>query len=307
LRVSVIATVLNEADSVEQLVRSLWSQSRPPDEIIISDAGSTDGTRSLLQRLSAEVGALRVVDAAGNRSRGRNTAIEATTGEIIACTDGGCKPQADWLEQITKPFTEGASFVGGFYQVDTTDSIAGAVGLVMVPTLEEVDVPNFLPSTRSMAFLRSAWAEVGGFPEELDFAEDTVFDQRMIEQGHRPVFAPQAIVVWQPPRGYGALIRTMFRWGRGDGQARAQDYWYKRLGAVYGGTALLVGLGLILGPRWAATGLVPLAVKLARQGGRRFKQARGPSRYLLIPLAHAASELSWLAGYTSGSLGRQQG
>ena len=44
------------------------------------------------------------------------------------------------------------------------------------PTVEEIDPARFLPSSRSVAFTRRAWEQVGGYPEWLDYCEDLVFD-----------------------------------------------------------------------------------------------------------------------------------
>ncbi|MEO1443715.1 MAG: glycosyltransferase, partial [Chloroflexota bacterium] len=41
---SVIATVYNEGDAIHRLMQSLCKQTRPPDEIVIVDGGSTDNT-----------------------------------------------------------------------------------------------------------------------------------------------------------------------------------------------------------------------------------------------------------------------
>lgn len=49
-RVSVVATVLNERQSVPLLLDSLASQTRPADEVVIADGGSKDGTLELLKR-----------------------------------------------------------------------------------------------------------------------------------------------------------------------------------------------------------------------------------------------------------------
>ncbi|HRI55746.1 MAG TPA: glycosyltransferase, partial [Anaerolineae bacterium] len=48
MRVSVICTVLNEAEAVGRLLDSLAAQSRPPDEVIIVDGGSSDGTPAVV-------------------------------------------------------------------------------------------------------------------------------------------------------------------------------------------------------------------------------------------------------------------
>src|SRR5512140_1016250 len=58
--ISIIATVLNEAEAIERLVRSLLLQSLQPAEIVIVDGGSTDGTWEKLQDL-AKSSALLVV------------------------------------------------------------------------------------------------------------------------------------------------------------------------------------------------------------------------------------------------------
>ncbi len=44
MKVSVIATVLNEGQAIERLLESLAAQTRPPDEVVIADGGSTDET-----------------------------------------------------------------------------------------------------------------------------------------------------------------------------------------------------------------------------------------------------------------------
>lgn len=48
MKVSLIATVLNGADHLEAFLGSLAAQTRAPDEIVVVDGGSTDGTASLL-------------------------------------------------------------------------------------------------------------------------------------------------------------------------------------------------------------------------------------------------------------------
>ena len=74
--VSVISTVLDEAESLPRLLDSLAVQTRVPDEVIVCDGGSTDGTLQLLEAESRFP--LRVVQQPGaNISQGRNVAIEA--------------------------------------------------------------------------------------------------------------------------------------------------------------------------------------------------------------------------------------
>ncbi|MBN1967720.1 MAG: glycosyltransferase, partial [Anaerolineae bacterium] len=44
LEISLIMTVFNEGDTIQAVMESLLAQTRPPDEIVIVDGGSTDDT-----------------------------------------------------------------------------------------------------------------------------------------------------------------------------------------------------------------------------------------------------------------------
>jgi len=132
MRVSVVSTVLNEAGSLPRLLDSLAAQTQPPDEVVVCDGGSTDGTLPLLEaesRLS-----LRVVRRPGaNISQGRNAAIEAATGEVIAVTDPAGK-RTVLRPQVKGGYAE-ATFTAtnqpGMYQVraDAAFSNRGGFGV----------------------------------------------------------------------------------------------------------------------------------------------------------------------------------
>ena len=75
--VTVIVTVRNESGSIDALLDSLLRGTRSPDEIVIADGGSTDGTVQRLGARAATEPRLRVLETPGNRSVGRNAAIRA--------------------------------------------------------------------------------------------------------------------------------------------------------------------------------------------------------------------------------------
>ena len=62
-RVVMVSPMRNEAKHLEAVIRAMAAQTRPPDEWIVVDDGSTDGTHEILDRAGQEVGFLRVVSA----------------------------------------------------------------------------------------------------------------------------------------------------------------------------------------------------------------------------------------------------
>jgi len=231
-KASVIATVKNECNSISQLLESLCNQTRPPDEVVIVDGGSSDGTLASLRAWeSSRRLPLRVfVEPACNISRGRNTAIAAAQGPLIASTDAGVRLAPEWLAELLAPF-EGSgaaparAVACGFFLPETIGTFEMAMGATVLPALEDINPTRFLPSSRSVAFPRSAWEEVGGYPEWLDYCEDLIFDFRLRAAGYRFVFVPKAVVYFRPRGSLRAFFRQYYRYARGDGKA---DLWRKR-------------------------------------------------------------------------------
>ena len=85
--VTLILTVLNEAESVGELLDSLLAQSRPPDEIVVVDGGSTDGTVRHLERYAAHRPLRVIVEPGAGISRGRNAAIAAASHALAGRRD----------------------------------------------------------------------------------------------------------------------------------------------------------------------------------------------------------------------------
>ncbi|HVF08700.1 MAG TPA: glycosyltransferase [Actinomycetota bacterium] len=278
---------------------SLAEQTRAPDEVVIVDGGSNDGTADAF----GASGAATVLSEPGaNISRGRNVALAAATHDVIAVTDADCELDPRWLEAIVAPIEAGAQVSMGVTEpvVETTwDRCMAAVNLPL--DASSVDVARFNPSHRSVAFRREAIDAVGGYPEWLPIGEDMWVDRRWRELGMDMRLAPDAAVRWRLRRGLAATWRQYFAYARGDAQAGMHPDRHAVRLAVYAGLVAAFASGRT-GPRLlAAAGAVayartPVARGWARSRGPRDRAVATAAVPALLGFLDAAK----IAGYAAG-------
>jgi len=222
LRVSVIATVYNEADNIHHLLDSLIAQTRAPDEVVIVDGGSTDGTPDRIRAYQDRLPLRLLIEPGCNISGGRNVAIAATAGDIIASTDAGVRLDPDWLAELTAPFFDNPhsapDLVSGSFLPDPQSVFEIAMGATVLPAPEEMGKGRFMPSSRSVAFRREVWDAVGGYPEWMDYSEDVLFDLAIMRRGYRVAYAPKAIAHFRPRPNLAAYWRQYRNYAFGDGE-----------------------------------------------------------------------------------------
>ena len=292
---------------MDALLDSLFAGTRPPDEIVVADGGSTDRTIELLRARAAADARVTALVTPGNRSVGRNAAIHAARHELIACTDAGAEVEPTWLERIVAPFADpGVDVVAGFYRPVGDTRFERAAGIVSAPALSEIDPARFLPSTRSVAFRREAWRRAGGFDEALDHNEDTPFALRMKAAGCRFAFAPDAIVRWHPRGDLRSFYRQHRRFGFGDGESRVQGWFYGRLAAKYVLAFVLFIAGFWIPQAWGllAAGAALFVLSQARRARGRLPLLQA---LVMVPTLKVVYDAAYLWGYVRGRLGPKRG
>ena len=308
MKVTIIATVKNEGEALRPLLDSILDQTLPPDEVVICDGGSTDATLAILDEYSRWL-PLRVIVAPGsNISQGRNRAIAAATGDIIAATDAGVVLSPTWLEELLAPLAdESVQVVSGWFEADPFTDFEVIMGATVLPAREDIDPQAFLPSSRSVAFRKSAWAAVGGYPEWLEHSEDLVFDQALHDHFGPFAFAPEAVAYFRPRSSLRAFYRQYHAYARGDGKA---NLWPLRHAIRY--ATYLIGLPLILYAIWRErfAGWLLLLLGVGAYSRRPAERLwantwgwRPPARaraFALIPVIRLVGDVAKMIGYPAG-------
>jgi len=220
MKTSFVATILNEAQTITSLLDSIASQTKLPDEVILVDAGSTDQTHNLIKK--HKLITKLIIKPGLNRSQARNLAIQSSKHQIITLSDAGCTLDPHWLERITEAFqTPSVQTVAGYYQTTTTGVLSQSLAPYVAVMPDKFDSNTYLPSSRSLALRKSAWQQVSGYPENLNYCEDLIFAKKL-KDNTRMVVKSDAIVFWQTPTTLSAFYENLKNYSSGDVLA---GYW----------------------------------------------------------------------------------
>ncbi|MGA1847792.1 MAG: glycosyltransferase [Thermoplasmatota archaeon] len=179
-KISVVVTVKNEANNMEDLLDSLVLQ-EGPIEILIIDAASTDGTQEIVKRYRKKYPFIILHQYAAQRGESRNKGIQMASGSIVAFTDGDCIANPFWAKEIRKSLGK-EDIVGG-------KTIA--MGYEPFKNLGRVEVYHkgfdiTFPSC-NLAYRKNILEDIGGFDPRFVTAEDVDMNYRAVQGGYRIV------------------------------------------------------------------------------------------------------------------------
>lgn len=296
-----ITTVYNDKEGIVSLLSSLMIQTVAPDEIIIVDAGSKDATFEVINSYKDRFGKkLKVFKKTGNRSKGRNFAIKNAKSDIIAVSDSGCSLKKDWFERITKPLEDGVEVVAGYYHPVARNVFQKSLATYTSVMPDKVG-SDFLPSSRSIAFLKKSWKKVGGYPEKLNTCEDLVFARELKKSGMRFEVVKSAVVYWPQRNTLKEAFLQFFSYAKGDGEAL-----YFRKSTPFLFLRYFVGLILLLTAIIYGSQLLALIIVflflayLLWAVWKNYKYVRKIESLYYLSVLQLTSDLAVLSGTTLG-------
>src|ERR1041385_240495 len=271
MKVSIVIPVRDEEHSIRELLDSLLAQTRPPDEIVITDGGSIEATPQIIDEYIHAGAPVRLIRAgAALPGRGRNLGAAQASHEWLGFTDAGIRLPNNWLETLTARVEADDSIdvVYGSWQPVTNTFFKQCAALAYVPPPSShngtVTRPRFIAST---LLRREAWQKVKGFPEGLRSAEDLVFMDRVENAGYHFVFEPRAQVQWDLRPTLWSTFKRFVVYSRNNIRAGLFRQWQSTILVRYGVLALLLVVVLIVAPAWAwfpiAAWLLMLGVRAA--------------------------------------------
>jgi len=218
--------VLNEEDHIERVVNGFLN-TRYPNlvEILIADGGSTDRTRHIVKKLSAEDSRVKLLDNPEKyQSFALNKMIEQAKGEVFLRADGHCIYANDYLEKSVGVLVEsGARNAGGSQRYVARNRVQAGVAMAVKSFLGNGGA-RYMDETyegyADTVFLGCFWTkdlrDLGGFSTSNITNQDSEMNLRIIENFGESVMVSPEIKSWYYPRdSYLKLFKQYFKYGRG--------------------------------------------------------------------------------------------
>lgn len=308
MKVSVIIPVKNEEKTIKDLLNSLLSQSRKPDEIVITDGGSCDKTVEIINQYIKERAPIQLIqEKEALPGRGRNVAIAKAKYDTIAMTDAGVILDKHWLENLILPFGNGLNLeivygVHGCYAKTLFEKCFAIVYIHQGNKLNGKRV-NY-PYLGSTAIKKQVWEKIGGFREDLRAAEDILFFKKIEEMKFKTVVAPEAIAYWRPRSSLREAFVLSFKYAECDAltSIHIKDYVRKYLTYFLGTSLLFMGIKntififiLVLG--WLLNNLL-----ICKKNWGQFKRIilAKPQAYFIIIAIILALDIGRMSGFLNG-------
>ena len=206
---TVIIVNWNGCDLLEECLRSLESQTKPADEIIVVDNGSRDGSIKLLESTFQYVKLIKLPHNLGF-AKANNIGFSKVTGNRIALLNNDTIAHPNWLENMNKALDNHpeAGFCASKLLLYSRPEIIDTVGdfLGVARAFKRGHMEADCPAYNTQEYVFSACAGAAIYRKQmLDsiglFDEDFVTDFEDVDLGYRAqlagykcLFVPDAIV-----------------------------------------------------------------------------------------------------------------
>ncbi len=195
MHLSVVVRALNEAEHLPRLLDGIASQSLPPDEVLLVDSGSTDGTVEIAERHGARVVHIRPGEFTFGRAL--NLGCESAKGDILVFASAHVYPTDEhWLANLVAPFDDPR--IGATYGRQTGDERTSFSEMQLFadwfPDADDPDQDHPFCNNANAAIRRSWWDELP-YDETLPGLEDIAWATELRKRGGRLAYVADATIV----------------------------------------------------------------------------------------------------------------
>jgi len=213
MKIALYVPCFNAEKTIQACLSAVLHQSRPADDILVIDDGSTDMTFKIASSFP-----VRIIKHTKNLGLAvaRNTAIKNTNAKLIASLDSDCKPDKDWLKHLAKKVSASnvAGAGGRAIEVNTSSVFDSwrAVHMKQHWGDSKKTNPPFLFGANTL-FRRDLLLKAGSYNEKYrNNFEDVDISRRLRKRGYNLIYEPQAIVEHLKADDMSSLLNNFWKW-----------------------------------------------------------------------------------------------
>lgn len=234
---TIIVPAFNEAESIADTVRSLQQQTLPPEEIVVIDDCSTDGTGDVARALGVTV--LRPTGNTGTKAGAQNFALGRVTTERIMAIDADTTIAPDAVELLLEALEDPDVVAAcGFVlprEVRTVWErgryIEYLFAFTFFKSIQDYYEKPLIASGCFTVYRADALRSAGGWSTRT-MAEDMDLTWTFYAKGAKVRFVPQAVSYPIEPSNLSFFSKQLRRWSHGFVQ-NVRVHWRSVLGISF--------------------------------------------------------------------------
>ncbi len=217
---TIIVPAYNEAGCIADTIRSLKTQTVQPDEVMIVDDFSSDGTGDIARSLGVTV--LRPAANTGSKAGAQNFALAHVRTKFTMAIDGDTTLAPDAIEKLIAAMAEpGVAAACGFVlprHVSTLWERGRYIEYMFAfsfykPVQDYYTKPLISSGCFSIYDTRALKANSGW--SQRTMAEDMDLTWSFYQAGHKVRFVPEALCYPIEPHNYAFMAKQLRRWSHG--------------------------------------------------------------------------------------------
>ena len=216
--VSVVIPVLNGASTIGDTLAGVTNQAFGPcaAEILVVDNGSTDETRTIVQKFPVTL----LTETKRGAAAARNRGLRAAHGEFVAHLDADTLPTRHWLAHIVAPFADAnvTQVAGRMLSYRPSTAAERYYSRRFLDREAQNATAEGFPfaAAGNMAVRRDAALAVGGWDESFRVGQDVDLSYRLLRRFDVPIhYQPEALVFLRSSRTLAELKQRAFKYGQG--------------------------------------------------------------------------------------------
>ena len=218
MRISALIPCHNEEKSIRKCVESCLEQTRPFDEIVVVNDGSTDKSGEILADFGDRIKVLTIPKATGNKSYVQERGLGLVTGDVFIATDGDTVLEHHFAEEVEQTMRdESITAVGGIVRslkinwLTSCRAFEYAIGQNFHKLAQSYINFMFVIPGAAGAFRTDT------FKQQIKFDHDTItedldFTYKFHKLGLKLAYNRKCISFTQDPTRLGLYINQVRRW-----------------------------------------------------------------------------------------------